>query len=56
MEELYQKLIALICSGSGTSYANKDIVEFKPGTIQDINDTLVRISERKKIYKEYNLQ
>lgn len=56
MQELYDKLIELICSGSGESYANMDMIKFKPGTIEKINETLHRISERRKVLEEYGLK
>ena len=55
MQELYDKLIELICSGNGETYANMDFIKFKPGTVQQINDTLIRINERKKMFEEYNI-
>lgn len=39
---LHSELIQLIVSGKGETYANKDLVEFKPGTIAEINELLAQ--------------
>ena len=33
-------------------YANLEMIKFEPGTVEKINETIHRISERKKILQE----
>lgn len=42
LNSLHNTLVQLIASGEGGAYANKDIVEFKPGTIAKINELLAQ--------------
>lgn len=39
---LHNDLVRLIVSGKGGSYANKDLIDFKPGTIEKINRLLAQ--------------
>lgn len=39
---LHGNLIQLLVSGKGGAYANKDLIEFKPGTIEKINGLLAQ--------------
>lgn len=55
MQELYDRLIELICSGTGERYANMDLMKFSPGVLDELNNTLIRINERKKIFEKYNI-
>lgn len=56
MQELYDELIAfLVKEGKGTSYLNKDVIEFAPGGLEELNAILIRIDERKKIFEKYNI-
>jgi hypothetical protein len=56
MQELYDKLISfLVEKGKGTSYLNKDVIEFAPGELDELNNILIRIDERKKTMKKYNI-
>ncbi len=55
MQELYDELISFLVEGKGVEYANKDIIEFAPGGLDELNAILIRIDERKKTLKKYNI-
>lgn len=57
MRELYDHLIKILVEkGKGAEYSNKDVIEFPPGTFKEINETLIRIDERKRILKMYGIK
>jgi hypothetical protein len=56
MQELYDELIEfLVKEGKGTSYLNNDVIEFARGGLEELNAILIRIDERKKTMKKYNI-
>ena len=42
LNRLHDDLVHLIVSGKGGSYANKDLIDFEPGTIEKINKLLAQ--------------
>ena len=61
MNELKQKLnkisneiIVLFCSGTACSYANKDIIEYKPDTITKLDELLAKRNLLIELIKEQN--
>ena len=42
LNELNDEIIHLVASGKGGAYANKDLIEFEPGTIEKINAKLAQ--------------
>lgn len=42
LNKIKDEIIHLVVSGKGGAYANKDLIEFEPGTIEKINELLAK--------------
>ena len=54
--DLTHEIMELFLSGEGCSGSNKDIISYKPGTIEKINELLARRSEISDLLDRENKQ
>ena len=51
--EANNEVLHLFCSGRAECYANKDLMEYKPGTINEIRDILAKRNALIELQSEF---
>lgn len=54
LDKISNEIIVLFCSGTASSCANKDIIEYKPDTVTKLNELLVKRNLLIELIKEQN--
>lgn len=52
--DLSNELVSIFSKGTGSCYSNQDLIQYKPGTLNKINELLSRRAEIDDLLKEEN--